>query len=157
DPAVPYRLLFYIDSATYLAYFLILWLFVRESLPGEAREVYGGFRRGWGEALRDSRLCFLVPLMVCYTISYSIFMIFGVFFQKYALLSSSQIGIIFSTNTFLVAALQMPVWSLVDQWPRTRILTLASLFGSAGLFGFMLSGIPPFRGFTAALIAIVLF
>src|SRR2546422_181587 len=44
DAARPYRLLFYIDAATYLAYFFIIWLFVRETLPSEAREVYGGFR-----------------------------------------------------------------------------------------------------------------
>jgi MFS family permease len=157
DPARPYHLLFYIDSATYLAYFLILWLFVRETLPSEAREVYGGFRRGWGEALHDSNLCFLVPLMVCYTLSYSNFMIFGVFFQKHAKLSSFQTGLIFLINTSLVAALQMPVWSWVDRWPRTKVLILAAVFLAAGLFGFMLSGIQPYRGLTTALMAILLF
>ena len=157
DAARPYRLLFYIDSATYLAYFFIIWLFVRETLPSEAREVYGGFRRGWGEALRDANLCLLVPLMVCFTLSYSNFMIFGVFFQRYAKLTSSQVGLIFLINTFLVALFQIPVWTWVDPWPRTRILTLAAFFLAAGHLGFLLSGIPPFRGFSTALIAIVLF
>jgi MFS family permease len=155
--AFSYHLLFYMDAATYLGFLLIICFLIRETLPAHAAEAYGGFVRGWREAFRDVRLVSLALILPAFTIMYSIYGIFAVFFEKYVELKAFQTGIALVLNTAIVAAFQIPFWSMVDSWRRTRILILGAFFFMLGCLGFILSFSGPTAGLAMVLASVTLF
>jgi MFS family permease len=133
DPAAPYKALFLIDAGTYLVFYVLLRLGVEETLPQATGEVYGGFRKGWGAALRDSRLRALAPLNVCFVLCYSQFLVgFPLFFDRWVGLEPLAISSVFLLNTLVIVFLQLPLWSLVNAWRRTRTLAVAAALFAAG-------------------------
>jgi MFS family permease len=129
---------------------------IRET-PAHAAEAYGGFIRGWREAFRDVRLVSLALLLPAFTIIYSIYGILAVFFEKYVGLKTYQTGIALVLNTAIVAIFQIPFWSLVDSWRRTRILILGAIFFAGGCLGFILSCSGRTAGLVTVLASVTLF
>lgn len=157
DPARRYHILYYVDAGTYLAFLAILWLWIDETLPSRAAGEYAGFRKGWGEALRDGNLLFLGALMVCFTLIYSAYFVLPVFFHRFLGLTEGQAGWPLVLNMAMVVLLQMPLWSVLDPWRRTRSLALAAAFFALGLSGFLACGTGLAAGVAGALAAMAVF
>lgn len=158
SPRAPYHILFYVNAATYFAFFLLLAVFVRETLPEEAGRRYAGFRTGWAEALRDRALGVLSGANVCFVLCYSLFFVgFTTFFRQDAGMSFTGIAVVLGVNAAIVGLLQAPIWALVDPWRRSASLVLSASFFAAGLLILHLVAVAPGAGFAVALAALSAF
>ena len=158
EPAWAYHVLFYVDGLTYLLFSAVIFAFVRETLPRETAKEYQGFRRGWSSALRDTRLVPLALLNTLFVLCYSLFdPAFPLFFLEHVGLTPSGVSLVLVVNTVMCVFLQLPAWSLVDGWPRTRILMASALFFAVGLVAFDLVALSPSNGFAIVLVAMSVF
>jgi MFS family permease len=157
DPSRVYHLLYYIDALTYILFLFILWCFVRETLPQSSATQYGGFVKGWGEALQDSRLRIYAVLMTSINTAYAVFSILPVILKEYAGMHAFSTSLVIALNTGLIVVFQMPFGSHLAGTKRTRALCRAGALFALGLILFAAACSGPLRGMLMATVAMIVF
>ena len=147
--AVSYNLAYFSAGAANLAFALLVFLLVRETMQrtGEASRSHEAV--GYGPVLRDRLFLAFCLLMVLATIpSPLMWMLMPAYAKEYFGVAVSQSGFIMSMNAVMVVLLQVIVTRWSSRYPYLRILALGALLyglgvGSvalgAGFWGFMLS------------------
>jgi predicted MFS family arabinose efflux permease len=135
---VSFPLLFAVDGVTSLLAGLVLLAWRSDALPARsAGPAAGGGGVGAGSAFRDRRLLFFLVALVPVAI---------VFFQHEASMSLFLVGelgfpervygLLFTLNTLLIVALELPLNAWTARWPHGRSLAVGALLVGSG-FGLL--------------------
>lgn len=152
--AFSYPLLFFIDAICSAIYFIIVLLFLRESAPISSKETFG-FLQTTKEyiVIAKDRLFLLFSL-------YSLLLWFGysqsmtpfsIYSIKYIGINESQLGILWSINTWIIVCFQILISRFIKKFHIMQIMIMGSLLYS---ISFLI--IPFLRDFKTIIIFIVL-
>lgn len=134
-----FRTLFIIDAITYLGFFAIIFLFIRETVhlqQDDKRKV-----RGWPAVLTDSRMLVFLAVNVMMTIYLSqVSSVIPIFFRRYAGVNDGVNGFsfviissIFTWYVLFSALTQLPAASVLKKIRHTTSLIISALFWGLGL------------------------
>lgn len=143
-----YRLLFVIDGITFLLFFAIIFRFIGETRPDQAREAR--LLDGWGIALRDSSLLIYVAVNVLFT-SYiaQVQSTLPVYFNQFVAidpetgkgLAESTLSILFTGHVVLSVICQLPMAKILKRLPRARSLMVSACCWGIGFLLIWLAGV----------------
>jgi predicted MFS family arabinose efflux permease len=133
--AVSFRYLFFVNGATSIAAGIVL---VASGLKVEAGAVSPGTARyTWPRAHLDGRfLFFLLALLPVMLIFFQHLSAMSLWIVRDHGLPESAFGLLFSINTLLIVALEVPLNAATAHWEHRRTLTLGAILAGAG-FGAM--------------------
>jgi MFS family permease len=135
---VSFQLLFYIDAATSIIAGIVLTLSgLRVSVP--AHEVSEG-HQGMKAALRDRQLAyFLLAFVPIAFVFFQHISTMPLFFVRDLRLSEAVYGLMFTINTLLIVALEVPLNLATSHWSHHKTLGIGALLCSIGYGGFAFS------------------
>lgn len=153
-----FRLLFYVDGATsILAGVLLLLAPWPKSQPGAARDPEWDDPKDLGReieaegteplavphpaadlvAFRNTRmLYFLAALIPVQMVFFQLMATVPLFLVRYLYLPESSFGLVFTINTLIIIAIEVPLNTAMAHWPHRRTLTLGALLYTIGFGSF---------------------
>ncbi len=153
--ALSFGWLFWVDGLTTLAAAAVLVLFLRAGAVRAAADAASGPRAGNGTArgaLRDRRfLAFLLALLPSGLIFFQLTGALPLYLVRDLHLPEWAFGTLFTVNTLLIVALEVPLNAATAAWPHRASLPLGALLCGVG---FAATGLV--SGFSGAVASVVL-
>jgi MFS family permease len=144
-----YRALFWVDAISFLAFFAVVAVSLRESRPVIAGEVAKrNLFQGWGEALGDRTLRIFVFSNVLFTtyqslVSSTLPIYFTNFVSSPATgeFSSKVLSALFAGFVALAALTQLPIARFLNRWSHPKALIFSALLWALGFGVMWLTGV----------------
>jgi len=149
---------FTIDAASFLAYLVILWLFVPGVHPqaGDAAPAAGQRPGSYRDVLRHGAFMAVVGLNTLFIFAgMSGFELLPVYAKNESGVSETAIGVIFFVNTVVIVLAQLPVTKLSEGHRRMRALALLGVLWAGCWVAVSLVGGSGVEGATAAVLLAV--
>jgi MFS family permease len=139
-----YRALFWVDAISFLAFFAVVAVLLRETRPVVAGEMSKrGLFQGWGEALGDRMLMIFVLCNILFTtylalVSSTLPIYFTNFVSSLTTgkFSSKVLSALFAGYVALAALTQLPIARFLKRWNHPQALTFSALLWAVS-FGIM--------------------
>jgi MFS family permease len=155
-----YRSLFVIDGVTYLLFFAIIYLAIRETLKPAAEQPQ--MVQGWRTALGDRRLLVYVLVNVLFTTYLAqVQSTMPLYFSNFIPVSETQQGFspaiisaLFTWHVGLTALCQLPVARWLNRFSRPHALIGSALLWGIGFLFITATGIAPTAHLLWALLAL---
>jgi Arabinose efflux permease len=125
-----YAILFGMAAVASGVYLMIVFFLIRDTKPKMASAAKDA---GYGEVWRDRTFLLFCGIAVLIALVYAqIFSTFSTYSGSYGRISAAEVGLLFSMNGFMIAALQYPIARYLERFRITTSLILGTLFYAVG-------------------------
>ena len=150
--AASYALAFYIAAASEFAFTLLVFFFIRETVPQREEGAETRAESGYGPVLRDRPFLAFCGVYTLAGITYSLMMILlSVYGKENFGVPESQYGFIMTTNAAMVVLFQFGITRVTGRFHHLPVLAVGSLFYALGVGSVALG-----HGFPAFLLSMVI-
>ncbi len=131
---VSFKSIWLVDAATTLAAALILWLYLPAPAAPEARDDSAGPSR---QGLSDPRLrFFLLGVLPVSAVFFQHESSLSIYLVKDLHLTESFYGLLFTVNTLMIVALEVPINHATARWSPRTSLALGAILFAVGFGGY---------------------
>jgi len=132
--AASYTLAFYIAAAAEFAFTLLVFFFIRETVPQREEGAETRAESGYGPVLRDRPFLAFCGVYTLAGITYSLMMILlSVYGKENFGVPESQYGFIMTTNAAMVVLFQFGITRVTGRFHHLPVLAVGSLFYALGV------------------------
>jgi MFS family permease len=132
--AASYTLAFYIAAAAEFAFTLLVFFFIRETVPQREEGAETRAESGYGPVLRDRPFLAFCGVYTLAGITYSLMMILlSVYGKENFGVPESQYGFIVATNAAMVVLFQFGITRVTGRFHHLPVLAVGSLFYALGV------------------------
>jgi MFS family permease len=132
--AASYTLAFYIAAAAEFAFTLLVFFFIRETVPQREEGAETRAESGYGPVLRDRPFLAFCGVYTLAGITYSLMMILlSVYGKENFGVPESQYGFIMATNAAMVVLFQFGITRVSERFHHLPVLAVGSLFYALGV------------------------
>jgi MFS family permease len=132
--AASYALAFYIAAAAEFAFTLLVFFFIRETVPQREQAATTHVESGYGPVLRDRPFLAFCGVYTLAGMTYSLMMILlSVYGKENFGVPESQYGFIMATNAAMVVLFQYGITRVTERFHHLPVLAVGSLFYALGV------------------------